>query len=281
MAAAAALPCEPLGLSREALPGWREQGFPTDAPDAAALAFLDCLGQPDPFLRDRIAYEGLTTLLRGERVSVEARRAMLPRLLAMQAGDDAEGFAAPFAALALAEVVRTDRISPYLEAVERTALVDAAGAYLRGVSDYRGYVDGEGWRHGVAHGADLVLQLVLNPAVSAAQQQRLLAAVAAQVTPPVAHAYIHGEPQRLARPVLYAAYGGRLADDFWSGWFAALGDPAPLENWQQAFTSERELARLHNLRAFARAVLTGAVLSDDERLQPLAQQARGLLETLP
>jgi hypothetical protein len=105
--------------------------------------------------------------------------------------------------------------------------------------------------------------------------------VATQVIPPVAHAYIHGEPQRLARPVLYAAYDGRLEDDFWAGWFAALGDPAPLESWGQAFTSERELARLHNLRAFARALFADAVISGDERLQPLSDHARLLLESLP
>jgi hypothetical protein len=51
------------------------------------------------------------------------------------------------------------------------------------VRDYRGFDTAEGWRHGVAHGADLALQLVLNPAVDKPQIERLLAAVGRQVAP--------------------------------------------------------------------------------------------------
>ncbi len=63
MTATAMSTCEPQGVSGEALAEWRASGFTTTSPDAAALELVDCLGQPDPFLRDEVGYEGLTTLL--------------------------------------------------------------------------------------------------------------------------------------------------------------------------------------------------------------------------
>lgn len=48
---------------------------------------------------------------------------------------------------------------------ERQALLAAATTYRRGVRDHRGFVDAEGWRHGVARGAGLPLPLAQNPAL--------------------------------------------------------------------------------------------------------------------
>ena len=234
--------CEPLGLSASELAEWRSNGFETDRPDEAALQLADCLAQPDPFLRDSVGYEGLTALLRGGGVSETTRRTLVQRLSAALKATDEQGFARPFAALALSEVARTDRIEPFLVPGERAALVVTATDYLSSVEDYRGFDDEAGWRHGVAHGADLILQLVLNPEVSGEQLQAMMEAVAYQVMPRVPHAYVFGEPQRLARPVLYASARESLPPEFWGGWFATLGDPAPLAQWQDAFQSEQHLA---------------------------------------
>jgi hypothetical protein len=270
-----------LGLSGSTLVEWRSNGFETDRLDEAVLQLAGCLAQSDPFLRDSVGYEGLATLLRSGRVSEATRRALLQRLTATLKAPDEPGFARPFAALALSEVARTDRIESFLVPAERAAVVVAATDYLKSVKDYRGFDDETGWRHGVAHGADLVLQLVLNGEVSGEQLQTMMGAVAYQVIPRAPHAYVFGEPQRLARPVLYAAARGSLLPAFWSDWFATLSDPAPLAQWQDAFHSERDLVRLHNLRAFVLSVFAEAVMSDDEALQPLLTESRKLLELLP
>lgn len=273
--------CEPLDLQRHELIEWRTDRFATDDPQRAALELLPCLADSDPFLRDSIGYEGLTVLLRGEKVSAATRRLLIARLEAMMRYREEDGFAAPFAALALSEVVRTDRIYAFLDDRERAALVSTAASYLHGVSDYRGFIDGEGWRHGVAHGADLALQLTLNPGITGTQRQELLRAIATQITPDNGHAYVFGEPARLARPVLYAALSGSVEEAFWDTWFEALADPTPLASWAEVFASEPGLARLHNLRAFAQALFVGAVMSEEPSLQGLRLRARVLLEALP
>jgi len=145
----------------------------------------------------------------------------------------------------LAEVVRADRIAPFLSADERAALVRAGTAYLAGVDDYRGFDEREGWRHGVAHGADLILQLAVHPALDRTQLETLLAAIAAQVLP-AGHFYVYGEGDRLMAPVFYIGRRDVLSAAEWSAWFAALAARVP----RGAPTTQAALAARHDLAAF-------------------------------
>jgi hypothetical protein len=111
------------------------------------------------------------------------------------------------------------------------------------VRDYRGFDEREGWRHGVAHGADFALQLALNPALDRAALDRLLGAIASQVVPRGGHFYVYGEPERLAAPVLYIGKRNLHDVDEWRKWFAALAEPKPLASWRDAFKSQAGLAK--------------------------------------
>lgn len=251
---AASAGCPPEGQDRGSLVALKAGGFavPDDAArQSLALALVACLGSPDAALRDGVAYEGLSTWLRAGALDAGTRLALLDRLQALLlpgAGDD-EGFSPPFAALVLSEVARSDRIAAWMTPAQRVALVDAAAVYVQGVRDYRGFDDAQGWRHGVAHGADLLMQLALNPALDKPQLDRILAAVASQVAPS-AHAYVHNESERLVRPVLFVLQRGLHDDAEWSAWVARISAPAPLASWSEAYASEAGLARRHNLRQF-------------------------------
>lgn len=266
---------------RAALTAWRAAEFATDTPDATALRLLDCLDRSDPFLRDSIGFEGLATVLRRGAVSGTVRRQMVNALLPVLTQDDADGFAAPFAALALSELVRSDRLAPFLSAPERHALAGAAADYLAGVKDYRGFVTGEGWRHGVAHGADLALQLARHGDVPASDLARLREAILLQVVPPSGHSYVHGEPQRLARALGFLALRDELPMTDWPAALGPLGQPAPLEDWQAAFSSERGLALLHNRRAFLSAIIVGSLDAEEPQAIALGAAARAALAQLP
>ena len=263
------------------LSAWRADGFTTETPDQTATDLASCLGDPDPFLRDKIGYEGLTSVLRSGAVSDTTRRDLIASLTTALQAPDETGFHAPFAALALAELARTDRVEAFLDAAERAALADTASAYLTGVSDYRAFSDTEGWRHGVAHGADFAMQLSLNPNVSVSSLEQIRNAVTVQVTPQSGHAYTHGEPERLARPILFMASRGEIDAETWQAWFTGLADPAPLDSWGDAFSSEAALARRHNLKAFAQSLYINASLSQNPNLEPIAAGALELLKTLP
>jgi hypothetical protein len=241
-------------------------------------ALVMCLASPDPALRDQFAFTSLADLLRERRPAVEQLDYLSGRLDRLLQQPDPAGVAHPFAILVLAEVARTDRIDAWMRPAQRQDLVDEASRYLENVSDYRGFDPQVGWRHGVAHGADLAMQLSLNPALGKAQQLQLLRAIAGQVAP--AHAYRFGEPARLARPVLFIASRGELEPQDWQEWFAALADPAPLPDWGAAWHDQDGLARRHNLRAFALEIYLNATLSKQPGVQALEPHALEVLQAL-
>jgi hypothetical protein len=276
--------CVPSGWTLESLTELKAQefeGIASDDRQALAQRLLDCLASPDPALRDGIAYEALTHWMRGGQLQVKTLRALLGRLQGMLGSTDPEGFEAPFAALVLSELARTDRIKPWLKPHQRGHLVQAAADFLAGVDDYRGFAEGEGWRHGVAHGADLALQLIVNPEVTRAQVDQLVRAVLTQIVPAHAHFYRFGEPERLARPILFAASRGLHSSEELQQWISGLMNPAPLGAWSDAFASERGLAKRHNTMAFLLVAYANASLGTDEKMRALTPMLADALKQLP
>jgi len=217
---------------------------------AEVEAALTCLGHPDPDVRDRRAYGGFFATLRDGTFPADLRGDLGEALARQMAEKDAEGgFAPPFAALVMSELARTDRIEPWLGEADLARLVAVASNYLAGVDDYRGFSPEDGWRHGVAHGADLMMQLALNPRIDSGMARQMLAAIAVQVAPRD-HAYRFAEPYRLARPVIYLAGTEALSEQEWEAWLAALypsGEAADAGRYHDLAA----LNRMHNVRAFA------------------------------
>jgi hypothetical protein len=251
------------------------------ANDADLDALAACLGDPDPAMRDDYAFTLWSEGLRGKYLTPAQMRYTLGLLTRMVAApDDAAGFRRPFAALALSEIARADRVTAFLTDAELHALAETGATYLHGVQDYRGFIASEGWRHGVAHGADVMLQLALNPRLSRADADLILGAVAAQVAPPGSHAYVHGEARRLARPILFLAKRTDIDDAAWAAWFRSL-HPDNAARWQAPYTSEAGLAAVHNSSAFGDAIYVAASESQDAQVRRLAPLAAGLLKALP
>jgi len=251
------------------------------AGEADLDALANCLGDPDPAVRDDFAYMLWSEGLRARQLTAPQMRQALRQLTAaLAAQEDELGFRRPFAALALSEIARTDRIAPWLTDAELHVLAEAGSAYLSGVTDYRGFEEGEGWRHGVAHGADLMLQLALNPRLTRADADLLLSAIASQVVPGEPVFYHYGEPGRLARPLLFLARRADIDLSAWSAWFEALA-AGGAKRLQPPLDSDAKLAAVHNSTAFAQAVYVSAAESQDPQIARLAPLAAGLLRALP
>ena len=272
--------CPPAGTSRAQLLELRPAKWEVAdnaRRQALALGMLDCLGDPDPILRDEIAFDSLSAWMRGQKLEPATVDRIRRSQLAALDKPDAAGFVQPFAALLLAEVARVDRIKPILGEPQRAELVGAGTRYLSNVRDYRGFDEKQGWRHGVAHASDLMMQLALNPALGKAAQQQILAAVAAQLsaagaqTPAVFFHY--GEGERLMRPVFYLARRGELDAADWAAWCAGLALPAA----ERAATTQASLAHRHNLQGFLMPLYVSLNESKDvaqrERLLPAVKKA--------
>jgi hypothetical protein len=249
---------------------------------AAALLLVKCLGDADPKVRDALAFEGLSAVMRSGALEQRTLTQLKSDLLAQVARPDGSAILGSFSALTLSEIARTDRIKPWMLDADRQELVDAAAAFLEGVKDYRAFSNDGGFVHAVAHGADFVLQLALNPAIAKPQLDRLLAAIATQVAPQDPHvAYWAGEPDRLARAVIFIAQRKLHADAEWKAWFETMMRPAPLASWEVAFTSEGGIRKRHNARAFLLSVFAAATTTEDAGIQRLAAPARDSLKLLP
>lgn len=282
LAGGAQAACPPAGHDQASLQALKAADAPVASEGgrlAVAMELVDCLAHPDPMVRDGIAYGLLADWMRAGAFDAEGLRRLRSALYAVLAGPEGEGFARPFAALVLSELARTDRVAPWMDAGEREEMLDKAVAYVVGVSDYRGYDNAVGWRHGVAHGADWLMQLALNPALERVQLDRILTAVAAQVVPGSAHAYVFGEPGRLARPVLYVAARGLHTGAEWQSWFAAL--PPALGDASLAYVDASWLARRHDLVAFLQAVYVESGRSGKDSIRALQPAADAALRAIP
>lgn len=259
-----------------------ENGEPVPL-NKAPIDLLYCLDDPDPAVRDGFAYTHLVAGLRDGEHTPEELRALLEYLTLMvdHADDDPNGFRGPFAILGLAEVARTDRIEAWMTPFERLDLFMLGAEYLKDLDDYRGFDREEGWRHGVAHTADLFLQLSLNPAVDIEGAAIMLDAIAAKVAPQNAPAYVFGEPDRLARPVLFFARADMLTDEIWSNFFDGLKPDETDPRWQDPYMNEAGLRAIHNTKAFAYSIYTNASASETTSDDILAEKALDLLISLP
>ncbi len=276
--------CPPAGWSVVQLDALKRAGFQLadqSRRHALALALPACLADPNPSLRDGVAFEALAAWMRGNHLDQPTLRTVRRELLAMMGKQDAAGFAAPFAALVLSEVARTDRIATWMTDAERDEIVRVASLYLAKITDYRAFNDRDGFRHGVAHGADLALQLALNPNITKAQLDQLLLAVASQVSPNADVAYWAGEPDRLARPVVFIAQRKLHTDGEWKGFFSEITNPKPLPSWQTAFASEAGIKKRHNVRAFLLSVYAAAASSEDPSIRALIPPVTAALKTVP
>ena len=242
----------------------RKASFAAPEPitDAYWHALLSCLASTDSELRDHVGYEALTRLLRNNTPS-PAIIAQLFGILAsdIQArADNANQTYLPFAVLAFAEVLRTDRITPHLSAAQRQRAVDLISKYLPNIQDYRGFSDRDGWRHHVAHSADVVLQLALNPAINRVQLNTLADALATQILNEH-HVFSEGEPYRLARAMVYLMMHPNATMQDKTNWLTA-----PFSRYEPAKTDSVHLRQRHNLR-FVLLELANLLKGAPEELQ--------------
>jgi len=240
----------------------------SESRDALAIQLLSCLASPDPVLRDDIAFSGLSHWFRGEELSLHTTKQAFERLINVIQSDvdDEHGVYQAFAALVLSEVVRVDRVKPYLTDKQRLHVVNVTNQFFSSIKDYRGYDEKLGWRHQVAHSADVLLQLSLNKHINKSQLDSMLNTLAKQVNADGRHFYTYGEPKRIAMPVIYIMLRNEHTIDQWQTWLDNLTSPAPFPSWGDMYQSQQGLVKLHNTRAFLYAVYALIKSSKNERL---------------
>ncbi len=239
-----------------------------------------CLASHDPQLRDNTAFTLLSAWMRNNLLTKTTREMLLTQLTDDLNSQDAQehGVYLPFALLVVSEVLRTDRNSPFLDHQQRDNTITTVRTYLASLEDYRGFSDDAGWRHNVAHGADVYLQLALNDRVTPPQISAMAHSLAQQVNPKRLHFYHYNEPQRLARAVAYLMLRDAQPVTFWQDWLEKVASPSPFAQWGAVFNSQEGLAKRHNTRAFLLELHQLISSSQNARLMMLSELTASALQ---
>jgi len=216
------------------------------------------IGSLDPELRDAISYETFANWLDRRQYTPEQIRGYITRLVinlqsGLGEGDADSVFLRAFSALFLAEIVHNDNKRVILDRDEIFSIYDKALAYLAEEQDPRGYVEGKGWAHALAHTADLLSVLVSNRFLTRVELEQIHKAIADKVTAPIEWVYTHGEDDRLVRVIIAANQRQLLDEFFFKQWLNSFVAPRK-HNWKGSFETPTKHTAFFNTRNFLRGL---------------------------
>lgn len=128
---------------------------------------LNQLGHTDAKIRDLLVYRIFTVAFKQNVLSNKQIREILNyikehKLLYFEIDKNGDGvFTRSFTSLLLALILYSKRLDrEFFESGELRFLMNEMVLYYNKEKDYRGFVDGKGWAHSLAHGADVFDELV-------------------------------------------------------------------------------------------------------------------------
>jgi hypothetical protein len=208
--------------------------LPTGRPLGDMTAELTTmLGDPDPDVRDGIAYPTLATWI-GDGVYDDLLTGLgdgmcvgLEQGLGRRESDSV--FIRSYSALVLTECIDRDT---QVGLVPRETVLrwgDRVATWFVRERDLRGFVPGNGWAHAVAHGADAIAALARSPRMGRAELEILLDVVADRLVAPTEYFLVAGETDRLAHAAMQVLRRDLIGLELLEPWverIAAAGRPS-------------------------------------------------------
>jgi hypothetical protein len=216
-----------------------------------SLAMLAHLGAIDPELRDDLIYTTFTTWARAELYTPDQYRALLSTtldqdhvFLGLGERDTDSVFTRSFSILFAVLPIYHHRLTPIFTQHELRATLDQVLNYFAREADLRGYVDGKGWAHAVAHTADLLDEFAQCEEIDRDGLLRILDAIKAKLLAADV-VFIAEEDERLAYAVLSLFGRGVLIERDIEPWIKSF---APIERTAEGWRT-RHITVKHFLRS--------------------------------
>ncbi len=149
-------------------------------------------------------------------------------------------FLRSFSALILEMVIHVDDLhaigavadrEPFLSRKQVLDWFELALAGFVGESDLRGFADGQGWAHAIAHKADLLGELARGRHLDAAFLERILTAIAEKLVRPAEVALLFEEDNRLARAVVNVLLRNEVGATFLHAWIESFARMTNGKSW--------------------------------------------------
>jgi hypothetical protein len=138
----------------------------------------------------------------------------------------------------LADDARTLRVGavekPFLPHERVLEWFEAALAAFAGEEDCRGFVDGRGWAHAIAHKADLLGTLARGRHLDAPRLERVLAAIAERLARPAEIILAFEEEYRLVRAAVHVLLRNEVQSEFLHTWIEQLSRMPDGRGWGAA-----------------------------------------------
>ena len=226
------------------------------APDGAdywqlTQEMLAHIGSLDPELRDDLIYRTVVKWAGAELYTNDQYRAILNVTLDQQHAffglgerDTDSVFTRSFSILASVIPVYNHRHTPFLTPPEVHATLDTVLRYLEGEQDLRGYVEGKGWAHAIAHTADLLDELAQCEETRHDDLLHILQAIADKMSTTLA-IFSHEEDERMAYATLSIFQHRELLERDIGQWIKGF---APIERTGEWFN------RRVNVKNFLRSL---------------------------
>jgi hypothetical protein len=152
-------------------------------------------------------------------------------------------FLRSFSALILEMVVQADDVrglalgegrKPFLTRDDVLDWYEIALAGFAGEEDFRGFVDGRGWAHAIAHKADLLGTLARGRHLDAPRLERVLAVIAERLARPAEIILAFEEEYRLVRAAVHVLLRNEVQSEFLHTWIEQLSRMPDGRGWGAA-----------------------------------------------
>lgn len=204
-----------------------------EALDELTTELVSMLGEPDPHVRDGIAYSVLQTWISegvydhllaglGDGLAYGLREGL------GETGTDAV-LRRSYSALTLAAVVGRDNLIHALSPTVVLTWADYAVAWLLSEHDLRGWVPRLGWVHAVTHGADLLGTLSSSRHLGTDELTVLLEVIGERLLKPTEQRFTGHETERLAFATMSLLHRDLVPTETLESWLERL-TPKPEES---------------------------------------------------
>jgi hypothetical protein len=188
------------------------------------------LGDPDPSVRDGIAYPTLAAWISNGVYDdlLEGLGDGMAAGLSVGLGQDGSDtvFRRSFSVLVLSECIERDNRTRLMPPSTIMRWGDRVASWLVRERDLRGFVPGKGWAHAVAHGADSLGALGMSEAMGRLELTVLLDVLADRLMLPTEYHLVHGEADRLARATMRILRRDLVSLEVLEPWLARLAQGA-------------------------------------------------------
>ncbi|MEK5037695.1 DUF2785 domain-containing protein [Sporosarcina sp. FSL K6-3457] len=142
------------------------------------------IGNPDSYLRDQLIYGSFGKLIFSEQLNAEEIQALLGAVIQEdylcyglgESGTDSV-FTRSFSALVIAATIEYDIEKKVVQQDLVQQTVHTVIHYMMEENDTRGFIEGKGWAHAIAHGADALDALAKHPFLPKEDVSRILQVV--------------------------------------------------------------------------------------------------------